>query len=117
MGLIASHASAHVVRSVVDASGRASGRAEYTARSSARLSASPDRRHRAQAGLTTTSAEKINTDPRISDQVVQRRRYRGDGGVSFVSSDNVEQAATDAGIDSRPDVTPWSPLRRRPSAR
>ena len=50
------------------------------------------------SGLTATFLDKIESDPRITDQVEQQATVAVQGGVSFVSTDTVEQAATDAGL-------------------
>jgi Na+/melibiose symporter-like transporter len=51
------------------------------------------------SGLATNFVSRIADDDRISDEVEQQVGVEVQNGVSFVSSDAVEQAATDAGLD------------------
>ena len=50
-------------------------------------------------GLTTNFVERVVDDPRISDDVEQTVNVEVANGVSFVASTEVEDAATDAGLD------------------
>jgi hypothetical protein len=98
MGLIASQLG-NVVQSSVDASGRSeAGGLQYTAQQLGSAVGVALIGAIVLSGLTATFVDKINADPRISSEVATQVGTEVDGGVSFVSSDTVEQAATDAGI-------------------
>src|SRR5690606_4557730 len=50
------------------------------------------------SGLTGTFLAKVESDPRITDAVEEQASLAVQGGVSFLSSDQVEQSAIDAGL-------------------
>ena len=58
----------------------------------------PHRRHRAVRPDRHLPRRRSQADPRINDQVEQQATIAVQGGVSFVSTDTVEQGATDAGL-------------------
>ena len=51
-------------------------------------------------GLTSTFVQKIDEDPRVSEEIEQAVGVEVANGVSFVSSDAVRQAAEDHGVDA-----------------
>ena len=51
-------------------------------------------------GLTSTFVQKIDEDPRVSEEIEQAVGVKVANGVSFVSSDTVRQAAVDHGVDA-----------------
>jgi EmrB/QacA subfamily drug resistance transporter len=53
------------------------------------------------SGLVAGFSGKVSQDPRISDQVKQQVGIKLEGNVSFVSIDQVEAAAQDAGLDAK----------------
>jgi EmrB/QacA subfamily drug resistance transporter len=98
MGLIASQVG-NVVQSSVDASGRSeAGGLQYTSQQLGSAVGVALIGAIVLSGLTSTFLAKIESDPRITDQVEQEATIAVQGGVSFVSSDTVEQSATDAGL-------------------
>ncbi len=98
MGLIASQVG-NVVQSSVDASGRSeAGGLQYTSQQLGSAIGVALIGAIVLSGLTATFLDKIESDPRITDQVEQQATVAVQGGVSFVSTDTVEQAATDAGL-------------------
>ena len=50
-------------------------------------------------GLTSTFTSTIHDDPRISDEVATQVGVAAGSNTNFVSSDQVESAAQDAGLD------------------
>jgi EmrB/QacA subfamily drug resistance transporter len=52
-------------------------------------------------GLLTSFSSKVETNPEISDEVSAQVGVRLEGDVSFVSADQVREAATEAGLDER----------------
>jgi hypothetical protein len=50
-------------------------------------------------GLTNSFVERIDEDPRINEAVEEQVGVEVANGASFVASDDVRSAATDAGID------------------
>jgi EmrB/QacA subfamily drug resistance transporter len=98
MGLIASQVG-NVVQSSVDASGRSeAGGLQYTSQQLGSAVGVALIGAIVLSGLTSTFLAKVESDPRITDQVEQEATIAVQGGVSFVSSDTVEQGATDAGL-------------------
>ena len=98
MGLIASQVG-NVVQSSVDASGRSeAGGLQYTSQQLGSAIGVALIGAIVLSGLTATFLDQIESDPRITDQVEQQATVAVQGGVSFVSTDTVEQAATDAGL-------------------
>jgi MFS family permease len=98
MGLIASQVG-NVVQSSVDASGRSeAGGLQYTSQQLGSAVGVALIGAIVLSGLTATFLDKIQSDPRINDQVEQQATIAVQGGISFVSTDTVEQAATDAGL-------------------
>jgi EmrB/QacA subfamily drug resistance transporter len=53
------------------------------------------------SGLVAGFSGKVSEDPRISDQVKQQVGIKLEGNVSFVSIDQVQAAADDAGLDKQ----------------
>ena len=98
MGLIASQVG-NVVQSSVDASGRSeAGGLQYTSQQLGSAVGVALIGAIVLSGLTATFLDKVQADPRINDQVEQQATIAVQGGVSFVSTDTVEQAASDAGL-------------------
>ena len=98
MGLIASQVG-NVVQSSVDASGRSeAGGLQYTAQQLGSAVGVALIGAIVLSGLTATFLAKVESDPRITDQVEQQATVAVQGGVSFVSTDQVEQTAVDAGL-------------------
>lgn len=98
MGLIASQLG-NVVQSSVDASGRSeAGGLQYTAQQLGSAIGVALIGAIVLSGLTSTFVDKVDNDPRISAEVATAVGTEVDGGVSFVASDTVEKAATDAGL-------------------
>ena len=98
MGLIASQVG-NVVQSSVDASGRSeAGGLQYTSQQLGSAVGVALIGAIVLSGLTATFLDKVESDPRITDQVEQEATIAVQGGVSFVSTDTVEQGATDAGL-------------------
>jgi EmrB/QacA subfamily drug resistance transporter len=98
MGLIASQVG-NVVQSSVDASGRSeAGGLQYTAQQLGSAVGVALIGAIVLSGLTSTFLAKVESDPRITDAVEEQASIAVQGGVSFVSSDQVEQSAVDAGL-------------------
>ena len=98
MGLLASQLG-NVVQSSVDASGRSeAGGLQYTSQQLGSAVGVALIGAIVLSGLTATFLDKVQADPRINDQVEQQATIAVQGGVSFVSTDTVEQAASDAGL-------------------
>lgn len=98
MGFIASQVG-NVVQSSVDASGRSeAGGLQYTSQQLGSAVGVALIGAIVLSGLTSTFLEKIQSDPRLDAQVQEQATTAVQGGISFVSSDTVEQVATDAGL-------------------
>ena len=115
MGLIASQVG-NVVQSSVDASGRSeAGGLQYTAQQLGSALGVALIGAIVLSGLTSTFLNKIEADPRITDQVEQQATLAVQGGVSFVSTDNVEQAADRRRTAARPGRRHHRQLRGVPA--
>jgi Na+/melibiose symporter-like transporter len=98
MGLIASQVG-NVVQSSVDASGRSeAGGLQYTAQQLGSAVGVALIGAIVLSGLTSTFLAKVESDPRINEEVASAASVAVQGGVSFVSSDTVEQSAAAAGL-------------------
>ena len=99
MGLIASQLG-NVVQSSVDASGRSeAGGLQYTAQQLGSAVGVALIGAIVLSGLASTFIEKVSNDPRISDEVAGEVGVAAHGDLSFVASDEVENAVEGAGVD------------------
>jgi len=98
MGFIASQVG-NVVQSSVDASGRSeAGGLQYTAQQLGSAVGVALIGALVLSGLTATFADKVRADPRIDEQVQEGASTAVQGGIDFVATDVIEQAAVDAGL-------------------
>ncbi|MFZ4519953.1 MAG: MFS transporter [Microthrixaceae bacterium] len=99
MGLIVSQLG-NVVQSSVDASGRGeAGGLQYTGQQLGSSLGVALIGAIVLVGLTSVFVTKIVEDERISPEVAQQVTTAVESGVDFVSADQIEAAATDAGLD------------------
>ena len=100
MGFIASQLG-NVVQSSVDASGRGeAGGLQFTGQMLGSSLGVALIGGVVLAGLTTTFVANIQDDPAISDEIAVQVGVVAENGVDFVSSDQIEAAATEAGLDA-----------------
>jgi len=100
MGLLASQLG-NVVQSSVDASGRGeAGGLQYTGQQLGSSLGVALIGAIVFAGLTGVFVSKIESDPRIAQEVSAQISVNGGTGVDFVSSDQIEAAAQKAGLDA-----------------
>ena len=99
MGLIVSQLG-NVVQSSVDASGRGeAGGLQYTGQQLGSSLGVALIGAIVLAGLTGVFADRIQDDPRISDEIAAQVGVAVGGGIDFVASDQIATAAADAGLD------------------
>jgi hypothetical protein len=99
MGLLASQLG-NVVQSSVDASGRSeAGGLQYTGQQVGSSLGVALIGAVVLTGLTNVFVSNIESNPAISDEVASQVSVAAGTGVDFVSSDQIEAAAQDAGLD------------------
>jgi EmrB/QacA subfamily drug resistance transporter len=99
MGLIVSQLG-NVVQSSVDASGRGeAGGLQYTGQQLGSSLGVALIGAIVLTGLTTAFVERVQADDRIDAEVAQQVSVAAGDGVEFVSADQIEAAARDAGLD------------------
>jgi Na+/melibiose symporter-like transporter len=99
MGLLASQLG-NVVQSSVDASGRAeAGGLQYTGQQLGSSLGVALIGALVLAGLTGSFTAKVTNDERISSQVAGQVSIAVESGIDFVSTDEIQAAATKAGLD------------------
>ena len=100
MGLLASQLG-NVVQSSVDASGRAeAGGLQYTGQQLGSSLGVALIGAIVLAGLAGVFVSKVESDPAISSEISTRVSTSAEAGIDFVSSDQLQSAAEDAGIDA-----------------
>lgn len=100
MGLIVSQLG-NVVQSSVDSSGRSeAGGLQYTAQQLGSSLGVALIGAIVLSGLVSNFLERIDDDPRVSEEVTQQTAVRVSGEVSFVDADQVRSSAEEAGLDS-----------------
>jgi MFS family permease len=100
MGFIVSQLG-NVVQSSVDASGRGeAGGLQYTGQMLGTSLGVALIGGIVLAGLTTTFVSNIQADPAISDEIASQVTVAVEPGIDFVSSDQIEAAAQQAGLDA-----------------
>ncbi|MFL6289123.1 MAG: MFS transporter [Actinomycetes bacterium] len=99
MGMLASQLG-NVVQSSVDASGRAeAGGLQYTGQQLGSSLGVALIGAIVLAGLAGVFVSKVESDPAISSEISTRVSASTDAGIDFVSSDQLQSAAQDAGLD------------------
>jgi len=99
MGLMVSQLG-NVVQSSVDASGRGeAGGLQYTGQQLGSSLGVALIGAIVLAGLTGTFISKVESDPHLDQAVAQQVSVAAGNGVNFVSTDDVEKAAAEAGLD------------------
>jgi EmrB/QacA subfamily drug resistance transporter len=99
MGLIASQLANAVQSAVTDSDRSEAGGLQYTAQQLGAALGTALIGAVLITGLITAFSSKVEDNPRISADVSQQVGVRLEGQVSFVDSDQVRAAATDAGLD------------------
>src|SRR3954451_14025336 len=100
MGLIASQLG-NVVQSSVDASGRGeAGGLQYTGQQLGSALGVPLLGALVLSGLTTSFVANVSSDARISDAVSEQVGVAVGSGIDFVSADQIQTAAEEAGLDA-----------------
>jgi hypothetical protein len=100
MGLIASQLG-NVVQSSVDASGRGeAGGLQFTGQQLGSSIGVALIGGVVLAGLASGFVSNVQADERLDDTIEQQVVVAVEDGIDFVSTDSIEQAATDAGLDA-----------------